>query len=116
MIISAAISVSNHCAMAEAVVSRQQLAVSFVPFFPLSLSSPFYILEYLSLQNSPRNGFLVCVGGGVGGVQGGFLEVSSEIHALVLLAAVCSWLMALFLFVSMQRHASMLLSLSKQRC
>lgn len=61
MIISAAISVSNHCAMAEAVVSRQQLAVSFVPFFPLSLSSPFYILEYLCLQNSPRNGFLVCV-------------------------------------------------------
>lgn len=48
------------------------------------------------------------------GVQGGFLGVSSEIHALVLFAAVCSWPMALF--VSMRRHVSMLLSLSKQRC
>lgn len=53
MIISIAISVSNYCAMAGVVVSRQQLVVSFVPFFPLSPSS-FYILENLSLQNSQK--------------------------------------------------------------
>lgn len=83
----------------------------FLSFLSCCLS---YILESLSLQNPPRMGILgVCV---EGVVQGGFLGVSSEIHAIGQFALVCSLLKALFLLVSIWGHVTMLISLLKKRC